>query len=293
MGSLFFVLAAAAGPAVVEVPGGTIDVMIEAQPSGLTRAQVLAWVEGSARAVAAYYGSFPVPRVRLRIHSGWRGRVGGGRTQGGPDGASIDISLGSATAESDLDGDWELVHEMVHLAFPSMRHRQAWIEEGLATYVEPIARARAGCGKGEDIWRWLTWGLPQGSSAVEHSGLDTARGRAATYWGGALFCFLADVEIRKETDNRKSLDDALRAIVKAGGNVNVEWDLSRVLAVGDKAVGAAVLTKLRARMGEQPMTVDVKAILKSLGVSGDRSGVTFDDTAPLSAIRRGIQTGAL
>lgn len=36
-----------------------------------------------------------------------------------------------------------MTHEMVHLAFPSVPDQHHWIEEGLATYVEPIARARA------------------------------------------------------------------------------------------------------------------------------------------------------
>jgi len=285
-------LAPAAGPAIVSVPGGSVEVTIAAQPSGVSRAQLLAWVEGSARAVAAYYGIFPVPRVRLAIRPAGSAGVGGGRTEGGRDGASIEIAVGDATSETDLEADWELTHEMVHLAFPSMSRRQSWIEEGLATYVEPIVRARAGRASGDEIWRWLLWGLPQGAAAAERVGLDTARSHGAKYWGGALFCFLADVEIRQRTDNRKSLDDALRAIVRAGGNVTVSWDLARTLAIGDKAVGVPVLTELYARMGEKPMTADVSLLLSKLGVSGGRAGVTYDDTAPLAAIRRGIQSGS-
>lgn len=275
----------------VVVPGGSIAVTVEASPPALSRADLLGWVEGSARAVAAYYGTFPVPAVQLAIHPGGPGKVGGGRTWNTPEGARIEISVGDATSKADLMADWELTHEMVHLAFPSQGRRQAWIEEGLATYVEPIARARAGRGKTDEIWRWLVWGLPQGEKAVAGSGLDMARGHDATYWGGALFCFLADVEIRKRTDNRKSLDDALRGIVRAGGNVTVSWDLARTFAEGDKATGVPVLTELYERMGKEPMASDATAVLASLGVSGDRSAVTLDDKAPLSAIRHGIETG--
>lgn len=288
---MLFVLAAASGPAAVAVPGGTVEVTVSAQPAGVTRAQLLEWVEGSARAVAAYYGTFPVERVRLDIRAGGSRGVGGGQTRGGPRGASIEIAVGDATKEADLRDDWELTHEMVHLAFPSMPRGQSWIEEGIAVYVEPIARARAGRASVDNIWRWMTKGLPQGLAGVERRGLDESRSWGATYWGGALFCLLADVEIRERTGNRKSLDDALRGILHAGGNVTVNWSLDRAFAEGDKATGVPVLTELHAKMGSKPVDVDLPALWKRLGISVGKSGIVYDDTAPLAAIRRSIATG--
>ena len=277
----------------MKVPGGTIEVVVSAKPKVLTSAQLVAWVEGTARAIAAYYGTFPVSFVDLEIQTGGSGRgIGGGRTQGGRRGASIEIALRDATTDADLMADWELTHEMVHLAFPSMPGRQSWIEEGLATYVEPIVRARAGRAKTEEIWRWLVWGLPQGQQALEGRGLDAARGHDAQYWGGALFCFLADVEIRKRTSNKASLDDALRAIVAKGGNVTVSWDLERSFAVADQATGVPVLTELYAQMRGPGATTDPTTVLKALGVSGTRNAVSFDEQAPLASIRHGIEKGS-
>jgi hypothetical protein len=43
-----------------------------------------------------------------------------------------------------LNEDWELTHEMIHLAFPDMARNQHWIEEGISVYVEPIACVQAG-----------------------------------------------------------------------------------------------------------------------------------------------------
>jgi hypothetical protein len=51
---------------------------------------------------------------------------------------------------------------MVHLAFPSVPQNHHWIEEGLATYVEPIARARGGNLTAEKIWVDMVEGMPQG-----------------------------------------------------------------------------------------------------------------------------------
>jgi hypothetical protein len=285
------VLLLAIAPSILTVPGGRIEVTVEASPPALSREDLLSWVEGTARAVASYYGTFPVPSVRVAIRPGGRGKIGSGRTWGSSAGAAIEIYVGDATSAADLMEEWELTHEMVHLAFPSMGRGQSWIEEGLATYVEPIARVRAGRLKSDEIWKWLVWGLPQGDEAVARNGLDGARGQAATYWGGALFCFLADVEIRKRTDNRKSLDDGLRGIVRAGGNVTVSWDLPRTFAEGDRATGVPVLTELYEHMGKQPMTSNSTVLLSTLGVSGTRAAVVFDDKAPLAAIRHGIESG--
>jgi predicted metalloprotease with PDZ domain len=43
----------------------------------------------------------------------------------------------------DLRADWVLAHELFHLGVPSMPGG-AWLDEGLATYYEPVLRTRAG-----------------------------------------------------------------------------------------------------------------------------------------------------
>ena len=255
-----------------------------------SRADLLAWVEKAARAVAGYYGGFPVERVDLTVRTGRAGGIAGGRTFGDRGRAAIVITAGEDTTAEDLASNWVLVHEMVHLAFPSMTGHE-WIEEGLATYVEPLARARAGLIPPDEIWRWLLWGLPKGIDGMGGVGLDEARSWGATYWGGAVFCFLADVEIRKRSGHRKSLDDALRGIVKAGGNVTVSWPIERAFAAGDRATGVPVLSELYAKLGKTPMKVDLPALWRELGVAADGRRTVFDDSAPLASIRRGITTG--
>src|SRR4030095_12695234 len=100
-----------------------------------------------------------------------------------------------------------------------MPERHDCLEEGIATYVEPIARARAGQLASERAWFDLVAGLPQGQPEVGDRGLDATHTWGRTYWGGALFCLRADVEIRKRTENRKGLEHALRAIRPAAGNI--------------------------------------------------------------------------
>jgi len=168
---------------------------------------------------------------------------------------------------------------------------EPWIEEGLATYVEPLVRVRAGLAPADDIWKWLVWGLPKGQDAVAPWGFDGARSWAAVYWGGALFCFEADLAIRQKTQGRLGLDDALRGIVRAGGNVTVSWELERALEVGDRATGVPVLRDLSAKMRRPFPPWNLDETWRQLGVRASESGVSYDDRAPLAAVRRGITTG--
>src|SRR5262249_54868612 len=145
----------------------------------------------------------------------------------GNGGASIVVPVGEKTRAAAFDDDWVLVHEMLHLGFPSLGRSYIWLEEGIATYVEPIARARRGRLAPQALWRGLVEGLPNGLPGPGDEGLDNTHTWGRTYWGGALFCLLADVEIRERTMNRRSLDDALRAVLAAGGNVSTRWEIAR------------------------------------------------------------------
>jgi hypothetical protein len=267
-----------------------IEVAIVGDAATPSQKTLLSWVEKAGKAIAAYYGTYPVPNVELTIRSGGPGKISGGLTRGEGGRATIRIFVGTDTTAEDFESNWELVHEMVHLAFPSMTG-QAWIEEGIATYVEPLVRARAGLAPADDIWAWLLKGAPQGLQAIGAGGLDGSHSWGATYWGGALYCLLADVQIRERTGNKKSLDDALRGIVKAGGNVTVSWPLSRALEAGDRATGVSVLADLYKKMGSQAMPVDLPDLWKRLGVSRVDSRIVYDDKAPLAAVRKGITMG--
>ena len=130
-------------PERLRVPGAEVEVAILPGETALDRAALLSWVERAAGDVAAYFDRFPLPRALVIVIPSGRRAVGFGTTMGNG-GASIMIWVGPAAREDDLRRDWVLTHEMVHLGLPNLPRAQRWMEEGLATYVEPIARARAG-----------------------------------------------------------------------------------------------------------------------------------------------------
>lgn len=250
------------------------------------------WVHWAADSVKTYYGRYPVPGLRLRIIPISGRGVRGGMTFPAADGGFIRIHVGSDTIMAGLAQDWMLTHEMVHLGFPSVADNHHWIEEGIATYVEPIARVRAGHMDANEMWFELVRDLHQGLPQSGDEGLDHTHTWARTYWGGALFCFLADLEIHKQTNNAKGLDDALRGILNAGGDIRKDWELTDALRTGDQAVGVSVLVPLYEKMKDKPYDVDLSAIWKDLGLERDGDTVRFLDSAPLAKTRDAITYGA-
>jgi len=270
----------------------TLDVDFEGGITPPVEAAALRWTRSAAEAVATYYGQFPVRRVHIVIRTG--GRPGAGQTSG-EGGAHITVGIGRTLDDGRVDvrgDDWIMTHEMVHLALPGVEPEHHWLEEGLATYVEPIARVRAGELREQQVWSDMMDGLPQGQPEAGDRGLDRTPTWGRTYWGGALFCFLADVKFREATHNRAGLETALRGILRAGGNIEHDWPLTQVLDVGDGAVGAPVLRSLYQRMRYDSSPVDLAGLWRRLGVQRVGEHVLFDDTAPDAAIRQAIMAPA-
>jgi hypothetical protein len=281
-----------AGSAIV-VGGGTIEVVVLAGELSLPRRAITGWVFASACAVTDYYGRFPVSHLRVLVTpvTGRKGALHG--TTDVDRGVFIKVFVGQFASEADLKNDWILTHEMVHLAFPSVRREHHWIEEGIATYVEPIARMEAGNYEARKVWSDLVEGLPKGLPQPGDQGLDHTHTWGRTYWGGALFCLLADLEIRQRTSNRYGLRDALRGIVAAGGTMETHWPLARALRAGDEAVGIPVLTELYDQMKAAPVAPDLAQLWRQLGVETRGGTVTFDGHAPLAQVRTAIASGSL
>ncbi|MEP7014099.1 MAG: hypothetical protein ABI925_01530 [Verrucomicrobiota bacterium] len=287
--AVFFYAARSSGADTEElhIGDGTILIEFDSAPSVPLRKLILNWVTSSAHAVTVYYQKFPVSRVHIGLHFFEGQGTRSGHTNGWS-GANIRINVGTQSGASDFAKDWMMTHEMVHLAFPSVPDAQHWFEEGSATYVEPIARARAGDLTPEKVWSDLVDGLPQGLPESDDRGLDFTPTWGRTYWGGALFCLVADIEIRKRTGNTKGLEDALRAILIAGGTIESDWPLLKAFRIGDDAIGVPVLTQLYEKMKASPSPVDLKALWKELGVERYAGRMKFNDSAPLAAIRRAI-----
>ena len=271
----------------LQVSGSTICVL--AEDGTLKRQQPLlrAWIERSAHIVADYYGQFPAPLVVIQLRGMDGSGVNGGRTTNDP-GLMIQMRVGRDSTADTLAADWVLVHEMVHLALPEVGRTHDWLAEGLATYVEGVARAQYGNRAISDVWAEDRNSMPKGLPRAGEGGMDQSPSWGRTYWGGALYCLQADVAIREQTANRVGLQTALRAILKETGGYGFESDIGDVLRIGDAATGTHVMYGLYQQIRATPQTPNLELLWTLLGVPNDPLTQPFDDRAPLAAIRIAI-----
>jgi hypothetical protein len=280
-------MAAEGGGGELTVAGATLHVDFDAREFTGSSGPLLGWVRRSADIVAGYYGAFPNRRVTILLVPASGDGVQGGKTFANPN-AFIRVQVGRDVTDTQLLADWVLVHEMTHLALPDTGEEHAWLSEGLATYVEGVARVQAGNRSETDVWVEELRQMPRGLPLPGDRGLDHTHTWARTYWGGAMFCLLADVDIRKRTHLRFGLQDALRAVLRASGGLSTDWPIERVLRTGDAAVGTSTLEDLYTQMKDAPVTPDLRALWRQLGVLPEGTGVRLDNDAPLAEVRRAI-----
>lgn len=271
----------------LHIAGGQIDVTLPDEQMRVSAAELLAWVKAAAHAVSEYYGQFPVKHLTLHVRSGNGAGVRHGMTYP-RDGGLIVITVGKETDVDDLRTDWTLTHEMTHLSFPNMEPDHHWIEEGIATYVESIERAQVGQLPLDVVWKQFIRDMPKGQPEAGDEGLDNTHTWGRTYWGGALFCLVADVQIREKTHNTKGLQDALRGILNHGGQINEDWEIDKAFEVGDKATGTTVLQQLYQEMRDKPVTVDLDKLWEKLGLAVKNGVVVYNDGAVDAPIRKAI-----
>jgi hypothetical protein len=270
----------------IKLKGGSLEVAFAPGSTILPRADILGWAERSARSVVSYYGRLPTPTAKV-LFVPVPGREINGTTYG-YGGAASRVVLGSDATAADLEADWVLIHKLVHHGFPFIVGPRDWMHEGVATYVEPIARAQSGLIPVDEVWRQLVVGLPQGQPRRGDRGLDGTPTWGRTYWGGAMFFLLADVELRRRTGNRTGLQQVLQSTVAEGGNITQQWTIDRFNAVGARATGTDVLGELYECMKDTPRNVDLIALWRDLGVKLVGRNVQYDDAAQLAHIRGAI-----
>jgi hypothetical protein len=269
------------------VAGAQIRVEVDDDAFRAGSAPIIEWVTRSAQIVARYYERFPTSSLRLRVIAEEGDGVRSGKTWG-YNGGFIRIQVGRQVTGEQLTNDWVLVHEMTHLALPDVGDDHAWLSEGMAVYIEGVARVQGGNRTQSDVWSEELRSMPRGLPQSGDRGLDHTHTWGRTYWGGAMFCLLADVDIHRRTQNRFGLQDAVRAIARESGGLGSDWPIERVFKTGDAAVGVPVLEELYAQMKDAPVSPDLMGLWRKLGVEPDGSSVRLTDEAPLSPVRQSI-----
>ena len=148
----------------VAIAGSQLDVIIRDKVLLSKRDRLLDWVSYSAQVVHHYYGRFPVDKVRVKMEVTDGNRVRFGQAFGG-DSPSLRLVVGEDITADVLRRDWIMVHEMVHLAMTNVPRNQRWLLEGLATYIESIARAQLGHLSEDFVWNGFSWSNASGPAS--------------------------------------------------------------------------------------------------------------------------------
>jgi predicted metalloprotease with PDZ domain len=276
------------------VAGAQIELALLGPPLAMGDQGVTGFVAASASCVAGLFGRFPVDATIFVVPVHGRSSVVFGRVMSLA-GASVALLVGDETPASSVHDEWVVVHELFHLGTPSFVGEGRWLEEGLATYYEPVARERAGWMTETDLWSHFVREMPRGlRSPGDAPDLEDRDDTDATYWGGALFALLADVNIRTASQGARSLDDVLRAVLDREGDATHASRLVDFLRDGDAAAGNHELTAVYASWAVRGENPDLDGLWKRLGISGvdavhaTGGRVDLHDDAPWAAVRKAI-----
>jgi hypothetical protein len=174
-----------------------------------------AWIGSGLNTLTSLYGRIPVPDLQILVVPLERNAdpvPWGEVTRGGAD--AVHLYVDSTRPLSDLTNNWVLAHELGHLIHPYLTRSDAWFSEGVASYYQNVLRARAGLITPQLAWKKLNAGFERGAAQATRTDTlaeDTPamldKGRyMRVYWGGAAIALMADLDFRRRSQGRISLD---------------------------------------------------------------------------------------
>lgn len=278
----------------VAVPGGCLRVSILGDGVEMGGDAVVRCMSQAAGAASMLLGRFPEPEAGLLIvptpfsTSSPFGLVGRGTMP------TVAILVGERATEERLARAWVPVHELTHLATPFIDRRDAWLSEGLATYYQEVLRARAGLHRPEDAWANLLDGFARGARdgtgrtlAEESRDMTRTAAFRRVYWAGAAIALIADVEMRRRSGGRRSLDDGLLALHACCAARASAVEASEAMARIDEG-GPPIFTAVARRaLGSREMP-DLDATLRALGLELGPSGPRLVGGPEAAALREAI-----
>lgn len=286
----------------VAAPGTRLRVVTLPGFAGDTAALLQPWLSRAAQVASLPGGFFPVPDAQVivvptspsvfPIYFGHTGRSGG---------ASVVLFLPTDVDAHRLQDDWIAIHEFCHLWHPFVQREDAWLSEGIATYLQEVLRARAGLVSREQVWQRLFEGAQLGRDATgslreETRRMPFAHNYQRVYWAGAAIALMLDVELRRQSSGALSLELLLARLRE-----HPEWYLRahsarEILRELDRLAGLSVCEALAARHVNGPLP-DLRPLFGQLGLAPDgdrvREAVRVTQApAPLAWVRDAIMTGS-
>jgi hypothetical protein len=281
--------------------GSQLQIHWQAEFSEDERDKLKQWLRHAADGAATLYGELPRDPIRILVERSENsaepviyGQVLRQQPQG------IQFWVNPTFALEAFLQDWTAVHEFVHLYIPYPGDADIWLSEGLATYYQNILRARTGVLSQKQAWQKLYNGFMRGQADTRYSTLSLTelsprlretRSFMRVYWAGTAYFLEADMQLRKDTANKMSLDVVIRDYVDCCLAEGLSNGLELVQAF-DRLSDSRIFSTLYQRYRKLYQQPDPLPILSQLGIRVSDDTVRLD-TKPRSAaaIRKAIVTG--
>ena len=275
----------------IPAPGTQLRATIMPGFSDHARAQIAAWLERSAAIASLPGGVFPVPDAQVivvptslssfPIHFGHTGRSGG---------ASIVLFVPTDVEQVRLQDDWIAIHEFSHLWHPFIRREDAWLSEGLATYLQEVLRVRAGLLPAELAWQRLYEGAELGRDSARTLQEETRRmpfehNYQRVYWAGAAIALMLDVELRQRSQGAVSLPQLLARLRSDARLFSRAVSAEELLRELDRLSGLPLCEALAARHVHGTLP-DLDGLYQQLGIRVQAGAEHV--SAPLTWVRDAI-----
>ena len=281
-------------PRDIDVPGATLHVVVLDAPA--QQAQLEKWIENAARNVSLLYGRFPVTSLQIVVTPTPRGRgpvpwayVSRG---GGP---AVHLFINPSRPAVEFERDWSLTHEMSHLFLPYVDARDAWLYEGVPTYLQNVLMARGGATSVEEGWQRMQAGFQRGARTAPDMTLARANERIGyngiylrVYWAGAAMMLAADLKLRSQSGGEQSLDSALERLSRCCAAQARRWSAQEIIGRLDELTGTSIFGDLVRAQFESNGYPDYEAVLKRAGIKVEGMDVEFDAAAPWAAERDAV-----
>jgi hypothetical protein len=280
------------------VAGCEVELVRSDGPFAATPAGIRRWLSTAISADAVLFGgTFPRRRLLLGVEAG-NSSDGDAVTFGSAwagGGAHALLWLSKTAKDDALPGEWVAVHELLHSALPHVAIDDAWLSEGFVTYYQEVVRARAGLQTPEQAWQEIHAGFGRGRVsksrrpiAEESRAMHENHEYHRVYWAGAAIALRLDVALRRESQGRLSLDDALRALCDHPGADVRTIEGREVVEALDRKAGSPLASSIVNPILASGDFPDLSETYRFLGLGDATGALRFDDAAPGAAIRRAI-----
>jgi hypothetical protein len=255
------------------------------------------WTRETAEHITLAYGRFPNPYARVLLLPS-ANRRGESAVQFGrvvrDGGETIELMIDPTKPEESFLGDWTATHEFSHLMLPYVNRDERWISEGFAQYYQNILLARAGRYTQQIAWQKLNSGLTRGRESApalspnEAAAGDARNTRMKVYWSGAALALLADVELRRRSGGKESLDHVLGRFQSCCLPSRRTWTGMELFEKFDTLIDEPLFVNLYQRYADSAGFPAFRPLLDQLGIIVAGKDVRLADDAELVEIRESL-----